>query len=326
MSTYASPPRLRNYNNDIRKVGFEVEFGGVDIAKVATAVKKEFGGTITWENPFISKVKDTRIGDFTVEVDADFLKTRHYKEYLEKLNIQLDDNQQESIEKILLEMASVAVPMELVTPPILVTQLNEVEKLENILKTHRAKGTRASLFFGFGMQFNPELPSLNASCLLSYLRAFLILSGWLKEEIKVDFTRRLSPFIDDFPKDYVQLVLSDAYAPDLNEFMDDYLKFNPTRNRPLDLTCVMAYIQPKKVFSAVEDPHLISPRPTLHYRLPDCRIDEEDWSISLEWNRWVRVERLAHDKHALSHFLKASQDTPSGLRGVIDSLEKWFLK
>ena len=41
--------------------------------------------------------------------------------------------------------------------------------------------------------------------------------------------------------------------------------------------------------------NLISPRPTYHYRLPDCRIDEPHWSLALEWNRWVRIEEIAGD-------------------------------
>jgi hypothetical protein len=49
-----------------------------------------------------------------------------------------------------------------------------------------------------------------------------------------------------------------------------------------------------------EDEHLIKPRPAFHYRLPNCLVDEPDWTIAREWNTWVAVERLAHDGDRLA--------------------------
>ena len=43
----------------------------------------------------------------------------------------------------------------------------------------------------------------------------------------------------------------------------------------------------------------MSARPTFHYRLPNCRVDEPDWRIAHEWNAWVTVEALAADEDAL---------------------------
>jgi hypothetical protein len=45
----------------------------------------------------------------------------------------------------------------------------------------------------------------------------------------------------------------------------------------------------------VEDKHLVKPRPAFHYRLPNCLIDEPDWTLAREWNTWVTVEQLASD-------------------------------
>jgi hypothetical protein len=41
-------------------------------------------------------------------------------------------------------------------------------------------------------------------------------------------------------------------------------------------------------------------RPTFHYRLPNCDIDEVTWSPAQEWNRWVFVERLGADRTQLN--------------------------
>lgn len=37
----------------------------------------------------------------------------------------------------------------------------------------------------------------------------------------------------------------------------------------------------------------INPRPTFHYRLPNCLIDEPDWTLAREWAGWVAVDNLA---------------------------------
>jgi hypothetical protein len=44
---------------------------------------------------------------------------------------------------------------------------------------------------------------------------------------------------------------------------------------------------------------LIKARPTFHYRLPDCKIDDPDWALKATWNDWVEVERLAADDERL---------------------------
>ena len=49
-------------------------------------------------------------------------------------------------------------------------------------------------------------------------------------------------------------------------------------------------------------------RPTYHLRLPDCRIDEADWSLALEWNRWVWVERIAEDAPLMDRLRSAWRD------------------
>ena len=55
----------------------------------------------------------------------------------------------------------------------------------------------------------------------------------------------------------------------------------------------------------------VNSRPTLHYRLPDCRIDEPDWSITTEWNRWMLVEELVCDEQALSEACREALTQPA---------------
>lgn len=55
------------------------------------------------------------------------------------------------------------------------------------------------------------------------------------EMIKPDMARRLTPYIDPFDKEYIERILDPAYVPTMRQLIDDYLDYNPTRNRALDL-------------------------------------------------------------------------------------------
>ena len=61
----------------------------------------------------------------------------------------------------------------------------------------------------------------------------------------------------------------------------------------------------------------IGHRPTFHYRLPNSRIDEAGWSVSREWNIWMRIENLANDDDALH---AAMSERIKALRGPIERL------
>src|SRR6185312_17067732 len=106
---------------------------------------------------------------------------------------------------------------------------------------------------------------------------------WLYIESEIPLARKLAPFIHSFPDDYIELVLDPAYHPDLETFMTDYLINNPTRNRPLDLLPLFAWIDAEKVFSFPVEKDLVKSRPTFHYRLPNSEVDDPDWSVASDW-------------------------------------------
>jgi hypothetical protein len=120
----------------------------------------------------------------------------------------------------------------------------------------------------------------------------------------VDITRRISPYINPFPAEYAKLVLDPTYPADAGRLIDDYVAHNPTRNRPLDMLPVLAHLDRQRVTDRIEDPHLVKGRPAFHYRLPNCMVDEPDWTLAREWNTWVEVERLAADKERLNRRMK----------------------
>ena len=124
------------------------------------------------------------------------------------------------------------------------------------------------------------------------LRAYLLLAGWLREEIKVDITREVLPHANPFPKEYALKVLDSDYSPDLDTLIDDYLHHNPTRNRELDMLPLFAYLRPDHPHELLHA-QLTKPRPTFHYRLPNAQLSQPGWGSVMEWNRWVEVEKLA---------------------------------
>lgn len=124
------------------------------------------------------------------------------------------------------------------------------------------------------------------------LTAYALLEDALRGGRRVDMTRRLLPFTDPYPRAFVD-ALVERQDCDMDELIDLYLRETPSRDRGLDMLPLFAEIAPERVARATEGDPAIGARPAFHYRLPDCRIDEAGWSIALEWNRWVEIERIA---------------------------------
>jgi hypothetical protein len=185
-------------------------------------------------------------------------------------------------------------PNEFAAPPVPFEQLGEIDALIGDLRQAGAVGTEGGLLYAFGLHFNPEVASFEVPYLLAVLRAYLLASPWLRAEGDIDNLRELSPFIDPFPGDYVAYVLDPAYTPDRDRFVGDYLTWNPSRNRELDLLPLFAQMAPDLFARRVAD-RLTKARPTFHWRLPNSRVGVPGWSILPDWSRWIAVERLAED-------------------------------
>jgi len=182
-----------------------------------------------------------------------------------------------------------------------------------------------SFFYGFGLQFNPEVVSFEAESILRYLQSYMLLNDWLRAEIDVDPTQRILPFADQFPAAYRARILAPDYAPDIDQLIDDYLTDNLTRNRDLDMLPLFTHLDEQRVSTAVND-GLTKSRPTFHYRLPDCRLNDPAWSATLEWNRWLEVEKLAEDPKRLREMADAwlSQEWEGSLAAWVESVKKWM--
>lgn len=311
------PPRLHRGDGEPRRLGIEIEMGGLAIPAVAAVVARVFGGEVDAYSDYEHFVRGDPAGPWAVELDFGLLKARARQRIESGEVLGAVD---EIAERLLRFGAEQIVPVEVVSPPLAMPRIGEVEALVTALREAGALGTSDNALYAFGVQFNPELPDLEAATITAYLQAFLLLYDWLSREAALDLTRRITGFAEAFPRGYVAKVLAPGYAPDMTTLVDDYLAANPTRNRALDLLPLFTEIDADRVRRKVQDER-VKARPTLHYRLPNCDIGQPDWSLARPWRRWLQVEHLAADPQRLEAMREAWQRFAA--RGLTEWLDDW---
>lgn len=293
-------PELLHTDGRPRKVGLELEFAGLELDKTAAIIQQHYGGAIEIKNRYQYTVKDTVLGDFKVELDARILKKMAGTDFFKEWNLDIDEQKlSDSIGEILDKVAMTVVPVEIVMPPVSNEDLDKLEPLRESLQKQKAEGTESSWMHAFGLHINIESPDLEVATLLTYLRSFFILYPWLLNELDIDISRRLSPFIDPFHKEYVRLILNDDYDPSQQQFIGDYLTYNPTRNRPLDMMPILALLDNERVSKVLGD-EKNKARPTFHYRLPSSRVNDPEWNFEKEWKKWLHIESLVSNNEMLA--------------------------
>lgn len=322
------PDTLEKSDGSPRHVGVEIELQGIDIADLARLTAEVLRGTVERVSSAEYNVDVPGTGEFRVEVDFALLK-------------ELASDREANIEKggsSLMDLAvdllggasAVLVPCEIVTPPMPMRAMNApLDELVKRLRAAGAKGTRHSVLYAFGVHLNVEPPDLEAGTVLAYLRAFVCLYDWIVNDSDVDLTRKITPYIRPFPRDYDLLISAPDYEPDWPQLIDDYLEHNPTRDRALDMLPLFADVDAGRVQAVVDDP-LIKARPAFHYRLANSCIDEDGWSVARPWNRWIRIERLAADRDALAACLHAfTEDRERTLHSLdkrwADEVRQWLI-
>ena len=279
-AAWTAPPRPDRADGERRRVGVEIEFGELPVEAASRAVHRRFGGRLSFDGPHRGFVEGARFGDFAVEIDMRFAHRAASTETERRLR------------DAVVGLSSTLVPAEIVCPPIPWDEAHALDDLVGDLRALGAEGTKEGLFWAFGAQLNPEPPSLETPHLIETLRAFVILREWLRAEIDVDTVRRISFFAAPFPDGYCAQILQPDYAPAFPRFADDYLAANASRDRELDVLPLLKHLDCDRVIAALPN-EKVNARPTWHYRLPNSEVERSDWSIGLEWDRWVRVERLA---------------------------------
>lgn len=306
IKNFELPSIILNYDKQIRKAGFELEFSNINIDTIIHILTDNCAFKMKKLNSYLFKF-DSQYGEFTLELDFELLSKQKLKnniqEFFHSIGITIEQKKIEQVETLIAELSQDIVPYEISTPPIPIENLEIVNNLVDQLSKNNAKGTKEKIYYAFGLHINLEVISLETTILLDYLKAYVILQDFLEKDAKVDVTRKITPFIDKFKKDYILHILQEEYLPSQEEFIKDYINFNPTRNRSLDMLPILTFIDEKLVRSFLPK-EKINPRPAFHYRLSNSLIGEDNWKISDEWNRWILVEKLANDPISLKTFSK----------------------
>ena len=296
--TFLTPPRRLNYAGRPRRLGVELEFAAINSQIAAEVVKETFGGQITEIGRHQYIVENTSFGRFEVELDSRYFHTPA-ESAPKTTGTDILDDFRTGIRDALGDFAATIIPCEIKCPPVAIDDLGEIETLLSRLRSKGARGTESGVLYAFAVQLNPEIADQDTAWILSLLKAYLLSSDWLRAVVAVDMTRKLASFATAFPDEYVNLVSSDSYSPDLANLIDDYLLHNPTRNRELDMLPLFRWLDEDRVVSKLPTVK-INARPAFHYRLPDARIGETNWSVIGEWNRWCLIERLAENPELLN--------------------------
>jgi len=301
------PPVPRDARGDLRKVGVEIELHGLDVCDIADTVARVFGGSVTRETDYLARVA-TPLGEFRVEVDLHLLQRIGRS----RARPAGDSGVVAALRDAVASVAERIAPFEVASPPLPYPELPRVDQLADALRAAGGLGTDTNLLHAFGLHLNPEVPARTAPSIHAHLRAYAVLEPWLRRRSGVDVSRRLAPFVDPYPAAYVQRLIAADVAPAMDRLIDDYLRFNPTRNRGLDLLPLFSSIDRERVAAVVSDPRIKS-RPTFHYRLPDSRVGMAGWRVTDEWRRWLVVEEVAASPRQLGRLADGYAATLQGV-------------
>ncbi|WP_417726604.1 amidoligase family protein [Roseovarius sp.] len=286
---FAPLPQPLNAEGRARRVGVEIELGGLPEADIALLCATALNGTARQVDSHIWEVEASQIGRIEVYLDI----------FLRKA-------QQSKLRDLALDLGREVVPVEIVTEPLDLDGLTRLDDLRDTLRKAGALGSGAGWFFGFGLHLNIEIASTADADTVRPLMAYALIEDWLRMSNPIDDSRRLLPFTDPYPIDFTRALIAAGPEATRDNVMGLYLAHTPSRNRGLDMLPLFAHFDPDRIAAAISDK--TSARPTFHFRLPDCRIDEPDWSIADEWQRWLTVERVAADRALLSRLAQAWED------------------
>lgn len=258
-----------------RRVGIELEFSGLTEGEAARVVRDVSGGVLTTADGSVQEVETPFFGRCELYLDTRFR----------------DDVARVAGEGAV-DLARLVVPVELVTEPFDPAHLPRFDRVVARLRAEGGVGSRHGLLLGYGVHLNVEIAEAGARHLWRTLASYALIEAGLRRRAGVDVSRRVLPFVHPYPDALIDELAGDA-PETVDALAETYLKHAPTRNHGLDMLPIFAHLLPEAVEGRLTDGTETKPRPAFHFRMPDCRIDEDGWSIMEPWRMWLAVERLA---------------------------------
>lgn len=288
MTDISSLPDPTRHDGTLRKVGIEVELGGLPEGRVAEFIAGRFGGEVKKTGAYTRAVRGSEIGDVEVLLDT-----------------ALRDRVSGEVARTGLDWGRAVIPVEFVTQPIDPADIPRIDALCTDLARAGGFGTEDGVLLGFGLHLNVALRGMAIDDILPGLTAFALVEDWMRSRIPIDPSRRALPFVDPYPAPFLDRLCDPTIDWTQERLTRVYLEEAGSRNHALDLLPILKQADPERVVAAVPQMGHKSARPAWHYRLPDARIDDPGWSIALEWNRWCEVERIAADALLLDRLKSA---------------------
>ena len=271
-------------DGDPRRTGVEIEFSGLSASEAARIAAQTLGGTVRSSGENGWTVEGSEVGTLDLYLDT---ALRHATD--------------SPIKRIGLDIGKELIPVEIVTEPLMRQDLPRLDHLRSALREAGAEGTRKGVTYGFGVHLNIGIASTDAAGITAPLIAYAVTEAWMRRVQPIDLSRQVLPFTDPYPTRLVRALCQAGFVSP-TDAMDIYLEHANSRNYGLDMLPIFGWLDEAKVRKATDGK--LSPRPAFHFRLPDCRIDEPDWSLRQEWDRWRLVEEIARDEGLLVRLME----------------------
>jgi hypothetical protein len=278
MQTTSDFPTLHRPDTDDgeqRRVGIEIECAGLNENQIADILRDALGGDIVVESDYVVHLRGSEIGDIKVELDTSLRRFGGT-----------------TATDAVLDAARAVVPAEIVTQPLTHDAMRRLDALCGTLRDAGARGTQDGALLGFGVHLNVAVIAPNDPFTLTTILAFGLIEDWLRRAAPIDTTRRAMPFVDPWPRSFVDALVNTPHAT-LAGQRRAYAEHVASRNHGLDLLPLFKSHDTNAFARDFPDMDSVKERPAFHFRMPDCRIDDPSWSLAHEWERWWLVEALA---------------------------------
>jgi hypothetical protein len=304
---YVIPQHDTNEKGEQRTIGFELEFGDLEVDRAVAVVTEAFSGSFEKKSEVEFEVTTEELGVFKVELDWQLGKKIAEKRAGTSLSD--GDLEPDAVMDWIKKIAGQLVPVEIVCPPLSLEKCQHLDILVDILRAAGAKGTDESYLYAFGVHINPEITDSSPQSIARYLQAFGLTQDWLFEINRVDPMRRVTPYINTFGSEYLDLIFQYTENITIRTMIEDYMEHNSTRNRALDMLPLWNHLEEDFLGQFELNDSLTQARPTFHYRLPNCEIEKEGWYLSESWNIWCVVEYIAANKDVLERLITHRQQS-----------------
>lgn len=288
---FAPLPHTQTARGDDRLTGVEIEFAGLTEDQTAELIRTHLGGEIRRDGSHDLRVTDTELGEIEIVLDTALRKLGETK-----------------VVNTALDALRGLVPVEIVTEPLDRTQLIRLDVFRDLLRQNGAIGTAEGILLGFGVHLNVTVTGPRDAFTWHTVLAFALLQERLRRLTPIDTTRRLMPFVEPWPDVFVTKMAAIGLDLEFDQVRDLYAQHCNSRNYALDLLPIFQDADPGGFARLFPDQTNTKGRPAFHFRLPDCRVDQKDWSLNREWQRWRMVEQLAADSTLLTKLTQARRD------------------